>query len=121
MKKSQTWSTDAIVAVIIFTFVALSFFYITGKSTQKKEVDVVALEARKLPDLFSQSNNNSISFLTDNRVNVQKLENLSTFSYSQLKTQLGLINDFCIHFEDEDGNVIFINSTNNITGIGNCN
>ncbi len=120
MKKSQTWSTDAIVAVIIFTFVAMSFFYITGKSTEKKGMDEIAQEAKKIPDLFTQSGNSSFSFIENNKINIKKLENISTISYDELKRQIGIINDFCIHFEDENGNIIFINSTNNISGIGNC-
>ncbi|MBI2133717.1 hypothetical protein HYU11_03480 [Candidatus Woesearchaeota archaeon] len=118
--KAQTWSTDAVIAVVIFMLASLSFFYITGKSTETKKLDALAAEAARIPDLFSQSSNNTLGFIENNRINKEKLDNLTAIDYQQIKSQLGLINDFCIHFEDENGNVIFINLTNNITGIGNC-
>ncbi|MBI3034586.1 hypothetical protein HYY72_05500, partial [Candidatus Woesearchaeota archaeon] len=48
----------------------------------------------------------------------EKIQELSNTSYQALKSQLNIRNDFCIHFEDEKGNLIFINQTHNVSGIG---
>ncbi len=118
LAKGQTWSTDALVAVVIFMVVVVSFFYITGRSVDNKKLDDYADDAGRIPELFAGSSNSSLVFIQGNKVDVEKLENLTVLDYEQMKQQLGISSDFCIHFEDEKGNVIFINSTNNITGIG---
>ena len=61
---------------------------------------------------------NVVTFIVDNNLDKEKLKEFAAKNYDEIKAELGLENDFCIHFEDDKGNVIFINSTNNITGIG---
>ena len=117
-RKGQTWSTDAIVAVAIFIVVLMSFLFITGRSNNDKNLDLYADEASKIPELFARSQNDTLKFIDGNKVNIVKLNDLSLSDYDQLKFMLGINHDFCIHFEDDKGNVIFINQTYNITGIG---
>ncbi|MBI2142495.1 hypothetical protein HYU15_03345, partial [Candidatus Woesearchaeota archaeon] len=71
-----------------------------------------------IPEAFSTSPNQTLVFVEGNKVDARKLEELSRLSYEDLKRQLGISNDFCIHFEDEKGNIILINSTSQTAGIG---
>lgn len=118
--KGQTWSTDAIIAVVIFVVVFMAFMYITGRSSESKKIDVFTEDASKIPDLFAQSKNKSFTFVEGNKINKEKLENLTSMTYQQLKSELGIKSDFCIHFEDENGNVVFINQTAGLVGLGKC-
>lgn len=118
-RKAQSWSTDALVAIGLFMLVLLSFFYITGRTSQSKKIDSIAEEAANIPETFATSPNRTLTFIEGNKVDRKKLEELSTLNYNELKSQLGIKSDFCIHFEDEKGNIIFINASRNITGIGN--
>ncbi len=117
-KRGQNWSTDAIIAIVIFMVILLSFFYITGKSLLKKDLDSYGREAAMIPEFFQKSENESLRFIDDNKVDSKKLDQLVAMDYDALKVMLGVSNDFCIHFEDEKGNLVFINITNNVTGLG---
>lgn len=117
-RKGQNWSADALVAITIFLVVLLSFFYITGRTSQSKKIDSIAEEAASIPEAFSTSPNQTLVFIEGNKVDAKRLEELSRLDYKELKRQLGISNDFCIHFEDEKGNIIFINGTTQTAGIG---
>jgi hypothetical protein len=116
--KGQNWSFDAIIAVAIFMVVLMSFLYITSNTGNSKNLNAYADEAARIPDLFSRSQNQSLRFIEGNRVDTRKLNEITAMDYDTLRFTLGIQNDFCIHFEDDKGNVIFINESSNITGIG---
>ncbi|MBI3033678.1 hypothetical protein HYY72_00790, partial [Candidatus Woesearchaeota archaeon] len=112
--KSQTWSIDAIIAVAIFTVVLLAFFYITSKGSDSKRATQLADEGSRIPEIFEKSDNQTLNFIEGNKIDDEKIQELSNTSYQALKSQLNIRNDFCIHFEDEKGNLIFINQTHNV-------
>ncbi|MBI3051063.1 hypothetical protein HYY74_01260 [Candidatus Woesearchaeota archaeon] len=119
LRKGQNWSFDAMLAVGIFLLVIISFFYITSKASQGKKLDFFADEAGRIPDIFNKAQNDTLIFMVDgNKVDRERLENFSGLDYRDVKARLGIRSDFCIHFEDEQGNLIFINETANITGFG---
>jgi len=59
-----------------------------------------------------------VTFVVDGNIDKAKLEDFASENYLQIKEQLGLKNDFCIHFEDKDGNVIDISQITQRKGIG---
>ena len=110
-KRGQTWSLDALIGVGLFVIAAILLFYYLGNlETGKKPLEVVEKDATKLADLLSSSKyNTTIAFLIGTTVDSSKLFNISAFSdvsYDALKNQFGLQSDFCVYFEDKDGNVI---------------
>ena len=110
---SQAFSMDIMLAVIIFIGTVL-FFYAILNTTQSSKADELQNDASKvLTDLLS--GNPGVKITDGNIINATKLEELLG-NYSGVKGKLQVKNDFCIYFEDEDGNVIYINST--YTGIG---
>ncbi len=52
------------------------------------------------------TNSNEDSLAPDNVVREERLEKISGMSYSELKSSLNVENEFCIYFEDENGNLI---------------
>ncbi len=116
--KAQVWSADIIVAIIMFFLIILGFFYITGLKSQSEQLKAMTSEAEKLHEsLTTAGNKSSQAFIEGNKVDSQKLSELANMSYEDLKRQLGIEGgDFCIHFEDEDGNIIYISG--NKVGIG---
>ena len=112
--RSQAFSMDIMLAVIIFIGTVF-FFYAILSNTQGSKADELQSEASKvLADLLS---NPGLKITDGNMINATKLEEFLG-NYSGLKGKLKANNDFCIYFEDEDGNVMFINSTH--TGIGSA-
>lgn len=114
MKKSQAWSMDIMLAVIIFIG-TIFFFYTILNTTQSSKEDELKDDALKvLNELISEDSD--IRVVDGSQINITKLEELLGEDYSELKSKLRIKNEFCIFFEDEDGYVIYIDATN--TGIG---
>ena len=60
--------------------------------------------------------NMPVSVLSSNEVVEEKVIELHQMGYNNIKSMLGVKNDFCIYFEDISGNVIRIDGVN--LGIG---
>jgi len=46
------------------------------------------------------------SFAQDDVIHEERLEKILNMAYSEFKNNLNVKNDFCIYFEDEDGNLV---------------
>jgi hypothetical protein len=57
-----------------------------------------------------------ISVLESNELVVEKMEQLHRIGYTDIKSLVGIKNDFCIFFEDVTGNIVAINGFKN--GLG---
>ena len=113
LKKSQAFSMDIMLAVIIFIGTVF-FFYAILNTSQGSKADELQDEASKvLTGILSE--NPDLKITDENKINTTKLEELLG-NYSGLKGKLKVKNDFCIYFEDEGGNIVYINAT--YTGIG---
>ena len=119
-KEGQTWSVDAIVAVAVFVVAVIAFFWALTYLGESQKLKQLAQSGESLSETVSVSgsdNSTRIPFVQENNVvNEEKLMEFSNKSYEQLKNELGLVHDFCIHFEDEYGNLINISPTK--AGIG---
>ncbi len=116
-RKSQTWSTDAIIATVVFLVIIITFFSVLTGKAQSERVKELAEEGSKIPDLLTSYDNSSIAFIKGTVVDPDKLDEFAKMDYEDLKGQFGLQGDFCIHFEDEDGNIVFIGEAKKV-GIG---
>lgn len=114
--KAQTISTDAVIAIALFMIVAIFFFSLTSDSPDNRKVKGLEFEIGKLSLAVSGSRNASSAFIIGSKVDEGRLERLANISYQQLKDEIGINAEFCIHFEDEKGNII--NVSGNKTGIG---
>ncbi len=106
MKKAQTWSTDAIVAVVMFFTAVILLFYLSGPVAKNRQSERLQSEAESLPATLSSQQNLSSIFIQGSKINEQKLSEAINMSYDNLRSLLGIYSDFCIYLEDENGNVV---------------
>lgn len=118
-RNAQTISTDALIAVALFIIVITFFFSLSTDTSDESKVRNLQSESTKLLGSVSGSKNSTAVFVSGSKVSDSKVTQLANLTYEQLKNELGTNADFCIYFEDEEGNVI--NVTGNKTGIGNSN
>ena len=95
MKKSQAWSMDIMIAMVIFISIIFVFYSILSNNGDNK--------IRELKDdaLIVAGN-------IDITKNPNRIEELLGEDYSELKKKLRVKNEFCIFLEDEEGNVIYL-------------
>ena len=118
MDRAQVWSVDVLLAVVIFVAVIL-IFYTTMTARQKTELKDLESEAENMR--IELEKNHELSFIVGDEIDESKLQAFirnATSNYTLLKQRLGIRGDFCIFYEDADGNLIIID---NKTGIGNPN
>ena len=119
MKKAQTVSLDAMIATWIFVIVIITFFCILNMSSKPNEPEKLKDEGETIAGiLISSGAAGNQNIIVEEKVDEEKLKELSNKSYESLKKELGIEGEFYIHFEDKDGNIIYIDEEENITGIG---
>ena len=124
MERGQVWSVDVLLAVVIFVSVIL-IFYVTMSSRQKPDIKELQAESSSLK--LELEKNNELSFILNDQVDELKFQAFvddATDDYTALKQKLGVKGDFCIFYEDAEGNIIPINdSTHNrlLVGVVNGN
>ena len=117
MRKAQTWSADALIAVSIFAVAFIFLFSFLSAKSQSDKISQLKKEGQGMPDTLSDalSSKSNATFIEGQKINKEKLERFANLTYDQLKDILGTSYNFCIHFEDEQGNII---NVSNKTGIG---
>jgi len=106
MKKSQAWSMDIMIAIVVFVGTIFVFYSILSdnQSDKRRELEEDASLVAKNINITK---------------NISQIKELLQEDYSTLKRKLRVKNDFCIFLEDEEGNVIPINPDDlNQPGIG---
>jgi hypothetical protein len=106
--KSQTFSMDMMIAIGIFIIgIVVLLYLIVGNSSNVSEK--LATDSEILPqrlmasDEMSATNN---TFVVQNKVDLSRLNKTLSKDYDELKKELDISSDFCIHFEDENGNLV---------------
>ena len=115
-KKSQAWSFDVIMAVIIFVGAFFAFYFLLKPRTENT-IDTLREDAELIAnELLSESS--PLNVIVDGKIDEAKLQQLLAEDYSDLKSQIRVEGDFCIYLEDQEGNIIYISQSPDITGIG---
>ena len=96
-KKRKEFDPLWLVFLVAVLIVIISVFY---------QEDGLSKEANFILDEFS--NGNKYSFVVGNTIHEEKLEEIVEMDYKELKENLNVENDFCVYFEDEDGNLVEI-------------
>lgn len=119
-KKAQTWSTDLLLAAGLFLLTFVVFFYVIQSSLPGNRVadlkDESTIISLKVSDGSGQ--NSALIFIVNNKVDNNRLIIIANTDYEELKAKLGLSNDFCIYFEDENGNLINLSEVTGQSGVG---
>src|SRR3989338_46406 len=116
-KKSQSWSIDVVLGVIIF-FAAFMIFYFLLSSKPDTKVSRLKKDGGAVVEQIASDE--AIYKIVDGyELNASKLGQLKNITYEELKKMLRIEGDFCIYLEDEKGNIVLIN--NSYMGIGSPN
>ena len=113
---SQAWSIGIMLAVVIFIGAVFVFFGIlnTKQGTKADELRDEAINALKA----IASGDPDIGIIIDDEIDQEKLDVLLSTNYSIIKKKLRIKNDFCLYFEDENGDIIYINVSTSATHAG---
>ena len=101
-----------LLVTILFVFDALSDQSARTTSLQKGAAQNNAVSGDLASQFMSEltvdnsRQSSDIGFIVKGSVDPQLLQYFSSMDYEQIKTQLGVQNDFVIHFEDENGQLI---------------
>ncbi len=119
-KKAQTWSADLLLAFSVFLITMAVFLYVLNLSKESTAQTKMKQEVSLLPNYFvmGRAPDSKLAFIEGNRVLPDKLSDVANMSYSQLKSLLGIKYDFCIYFEDEQGNLINLSRFLDIPVVG---
>ncbi len=108
---------DAVIATAVFIIALIFFLAVTFDETEQRRIDNLNQDLRVLVESIDTSRNvTGDRLVTGARLNKETLDFISTLSYEQLKNLFGITSDFCIHLEDENGNLVNISGRK--TGLG---
>lgn len=94
-----------LIILIVISIVKVS---ITSKPDLIKDAEIILT---KLTDESA-----SVGFLISNELIEEKIQDLDDMDYLEMKSALGVDSNFCIYFEDTNGNLVQIGETD--IGIG---
>jgi len=102
-KKAQTLSIDLMIGIMLFMGMLVVFFGVMMFTAQPADVSSLSDEAEFLVNTLDSEN---FGVIEENQVSEQELQSLATKSYEEIKSDIGVGNEFCIFLEDENGEVI---------------
>ncbi|HIH42515.1 TPA: hypothetical protein HA246_02625 [Candidatus Woesearchaeota archaeon] len=112
---AQLWSYDIIVAVVLFILAFIGFYALLTSSTQTTKTGQLSNEGSIVATITgSTEKQTNISFVQGDKLNLKKFNRFANQNYTETRRQLGIGKDFCIHFEDADGNVINVSGKTTI-------
>lgn len=108
MRRGQAWSVDLVVGVLIFLLV-IGLFYSLLSRNVNDDTTQLKVESETIANKLSDDTENSL--IKNGEVDSEKLKELKTKTLSpgdieDLKAELGISNDFCVFFEDNEGNIV---------------
>ena len=103
-KKAQGWGLDLIAALIIFIVILVTIitYAINYINTGSNELNYLFDEAGFASDIILSDNFPGI--LTNEAIDPEKLNNLISLNYQELKSELGLKDEFYIKFPGLNAN-----------------
>ena len=123
IKKGQTWSVDVLLAVFVFLTIFILFLGITGTMAARQEDRKLKEQSEFISSLVSSEKD--FAFVRDNKIDMENLLKLLDLQKQEdgvqkLKEKLTVRNDFCIYFEDAEGNLVPITTASGemYNGIG---
>jgi hypothetical protein len=109
IKKGQMWSYDIIMAVVIFTLAIGIFYSLVASSSISTKTQTLSEEGSIVALVTSSGEKQTdVSFIRNDKLNKRRYSRFINQSYDDTKSQLGLTSDFCLHFEDGEGNILNI-------------
>jgi hypothetical protein len=116
MKRGQSISLDAIIGVALFTVALIFFFSLSSDNIDKQKVESLETQSNKLVTGVAGKFNTSGSLVDGSKVNEARMKDIYNLTPDELKRYFGVSAEFCLFFEDQEGNVL--NISGNKTAIG---
>ena len=83
------------------------------------DTDYLKSEAQIIPQMLLASNQTSdFSVAQDNRIELERVKQIQDQDYDELRSLFGIKGEFCVYFEDNEGNLVNISE---LTGASNGN
>lgn len=120
-KKKEWFNFDKAIflLLLIALFVLLKTFFTSLEPSTVVEVTENNLVQESAIVLDKLTNGETVvSLLDSNVLSEEKIISLNQMDYEEIKSLIGIKNDFCIFFEDVTGNVIKIADINSGIGSG---
>ncbi len=120
MKRAQTLSMDLMVGIMIFVGMLIVFFGIMMFVAKPPDVSDLNSEGEHIVKTLDSV---EMGVIKENQIDDKELQELVSKDYDELKNELGIRNEFCIFLEDEEGNVIPIETKDGrlVAGVGDSN
>ena len=113
VKKNEIFTfKNAIILIIIIMLISILRAAIAPIETSKANLEK---EAKVVLNVLANKDG-KVSLVDSNGLVEEKIESLSDMGYEEIKSILGIKNEFCIFFEDVLGNIVKIDGIN--PGIG---
>lgn len=113
--KGQTWTADFIFGLLLFTFALIFSVKFTTNNLSTSNFDEVYQDSKYISDNFMSEGVPvnwtadyvfRIGILSDNKLNISKLLNMSSMNYGEVKGFLNTRYDYYIFFADKFDNVV---------------
>ncbi len=115
-KKDIVTSKNIALFALIFTFLVVFKIILNNpESIITSENNDFEQQANLIMEVLSNGNDR-LKLNEENELLSEKVEHLDEIGYHEFKKELGLQSDFCIYFEDHEGNLVTINGMK--SGIG---
>src|SRR3989344_2398598 len=116
IKKDIITSKNIALFTLIFALLAIFRIIVSNpESIRTLESEDFEYEANFILEVLSNGDD-GIRLVEENVLLEEKVENLDGMDYEEFKQALGLKSDFCIYFEDHEGNLVVIDGIK--SGIG---
>ena len=101
--KAQTLSIDLMIGIMLFLGMLIVFFGVMMFTANPVDVSSLDSEAEFLVKTLDSE---EFGIMEENQVSEEELQALATKTYDEVKSDIGMGTEFCIFLEDEEGNVI---------------
>lgn len=103
---------DALFLVLIVAVLIMFASLLTPKTDLKEDLTSLREEANNI--LRELTDSTEFSIAPGNIINEERLKKISGMTYDNLKDNLDVENEFCVYFEDEDGNLVEVTGVKSI-------
>jgi len=118
IRKGQTWSFDILLAVFVFLIIIIIVVSIIGGLTESSEKSRLAEQSEYITNALASEKD--FAFIKDNKIDPEKLKDMASKDMDTLRQLLNVRDDFCLYFEDQEGNLVRIvrDNVSYYTGVG---